>query len=128
MIVSNPPFFSNSLKTPDAARTAARHTDTLTLEELVQCSSLMLQKNGCFSVVLPVWEEEHILYSAADSGLALNRIMRVQGRADKPVKRLLLSFLKTTEKQIVEEESLVLEADINVRTQAYSLLMQDFYL
>ncbi|MBR1809819.1 MAG: methyltransferase [Paludibacteraceae bacterium] len=128
MVVSNPPFFSNSLKAPDAARTAARHTDMLTLEELVNCSSVMLKEKGCFSVVLPVWEEERILCCAANFGLALNRIMRVQGRTDRPVKRLLLSFLKTTEKQTVEEDSLVLETDINVRTQAYSLLMQDFYL
>ncbi|MFM2293328.1 MAG: hypothetical protein RIS29_3141, partial [Bacteroidota bacterium] len=38
LIVSNPPYFINSLKNPDEQRTTARHTDSLTHEELIdQC-------------------------------------------------------------------------------------------
>lgn len=36
LIVSNPPYFINSTKTPLENRTTARHTDTLTHEELIE--------------------------------------------------------------------------------------------
>ena len=106
----------------------ARHTDTLSMSELVECSSIMLQDGGELCVILPAWEEESIMAETEKRGLSLRRVMRVQGRADKPVKRLLLSFQKSTEKQIVAEESLVLEEGVNSRTEAYSLLTKDYYL
>ena len=128
LIVSNPPFFNNSLKNPDLKRSMARHTDTLSMSELVECSSIMLQNGGELCVILPAWEEESIMAETEKRGLSLRRVMRVQGRVDKPVKRLLLSFQKSTEKQIVAEESLVLEEGVNSRTEAYSLLTKDYYL
>lgn len=128
LIVSNPPFFNNSLKNPDLKRSMARHTDTLSMSELVECSSIMLKDGGELCVILPAWEEESIMAETEKRGLSLRRVMRVQGRADKPVKRLLLSFQKSTEKQIVAEESLVLEEGVNSRTEAYSLLTKDYYL
>ena len=36
LIVSNPPYFHQALKCPDPKRNRARHTDTLSLEELFQ--------------------------------------------------------------------------------------------
>ena len=38
LIVSNPPYFVDSLKCPNLQRNTARHTDTLTLEDLLQYS------------------------------------------------------------------------------------------
>ena len=39
LIVSNPPYFVDSLKCPNLQRNTARHTDTLTLEDLLQLQS-----------------------------------------------------------------------------------------
>ena len=133
LIVSNPPFFSNSMKAPDQARTTARHTDTLTLNQLISCAATMLKTNGTLCLVLPAWEETNILQCAAQSQLQLCKLCRVQGRATKPAKRLLLSFLKTTKEtaepeNTVIEENLILEDEPNKRTIAYSQLMHDFYL
>jgi tRNA1Val (adenine37-N6)-methyltransferase len=36
VIVSNPPYFQSSLKNPDQARATARHTDSLSYEELIR--------------------------------------------------------------------------------------------
>ena len=52
-IVSNPPFFLNSLKNPDSKRAMARHADTLPFRDLWQGVKRLLSENGIFSVVLP---------------------------------------------------------------------------
>ena len=39
LIVSNPPYFQNSLKNPDKSRQTARHTDTLRYDELIAHSA-----------------------------------------------------------------------------------------
>ncbi len=36
LIVSNPPFFTDSLKNPDTGKAAARHNDTLKNEDLLK--------------------------------------------------------------------------------------------
>jgi len=46
LIVSNPPYFVNSTKTPLQNRTTARHTDSLTHEELIENAIRLLAPNG----------------------------------------------------------------------------------
>ena len=46
LIVSNPPYFVNSLKAPKAARTTARHTDSLSFNELVEGVDRLLSPAG----------------------------------------------------------------------------------
>ena len=55
-IVCNPPYFVASLKCPDASRTQARHTDSLSFNDLLLHSARLLQPGGSLSVVLPVNE------------------------------------------------------------------------
>lgn len=52
-IVSNPPFFTNSLKCPDARRSAARHADTLPFADLFRGVARLLDSDGVFSAVIP---------------------------------------------------------------------------
>ena len=42
LIVSNPPYFQDSLKNPDSQRAIARHTDTLSYDELLKHSARLL--------------------------------------------------------------------------------------
>ncbi len=52
-IVCNPPFFSHSLKCPDEQRTAARHADSLSLNDLLFHARRMLTPEGLISVIIP---------------------------------------------------------------------------
>lgn len=53
LIVSNPPYFVDSLKCPNLQRNTARHTDTLTLEDLLQYSRKLLAPQGRIALILP---------------------------------------------------------------------------
>jgi tRNA1Val (adenine37-N6)-methyltransferase len=60
VIVSNPPFFENSLKSPDANRNISRHNDNLTFEELIAAVDILLSDNGRFGVILPLVPAEKL--------------------------------------------------------------------
>ncbi len=132
IIVSNPPYFQNSLKTPDVARTAARHTDTLSYSDLIHHAARLLCENGILSLVLPIEAEQEILSLAAANTLFPMRLCRVRGNERKPFKRLLIDFQKlsnpSTPPPPCVSTTLTLEDAPNHRSADYARLAQDFYL
>ena len=126
LIVSNPPFYSADYSSGDARRDQARFAEALPFEELLDGVSLLLSKKGKFSVIIPFSEEEKFRYLAGDFGLFSQRITRVKGTPDAPVKRSLLemSFL---EGEPVEDE-LIIEIARHQYTPEYIELVKDFYL
>lgn len=70
LIVCNPPFYANYLKSPDAARNAARHDDGLTLDDLCRMASAWLKPApAALSLILPAGREQDALTAADRHGL-----------------------------------------------------------
>ena len=70
LLVCNPPFYANYLKSPDAARNAARHDDGLTLDDLCRMASAWLKPApASLSLILPADREPDALEAAARHGL-----------------------------------------------------------
>ena len=61
MIISNPPYFVDSLLSPDAQRSTARHTATLSFDELTEGVIRLLAPEGRFALILPPAEYERFL-------------------------------------------------------------------
>ena len=53
VIISNPPFYENDLRSPDARRNDALHSQRLTLEELRKAVHGMLKPEGEWGILLP---------------------------------------------------------------------------
>ena len=70
-LICNPPFFRQSLRSPSAARTTARHTadDTLSFEALAAFAAAFLQPQGLLTVLLPPPEMAAFAQVAAAVGL-----------------------------------------------------------
>ena len=126
IIVSNPPYFVNSLKCPDGQRTTARHTDSLDANRLIGKVTELLAPEGCFSLILPADQTDELLRIAEENGLYSSRITRVVTRPCLPTKRVLVEFRKTI--RICEETELVVELDRHVYSEDYIALTKDFYL
>lgn len=126
LIISNPPFYSADYSSGDAKRDQARFAEALPFEELLEGVSLLLSKRGIFSVIIPYAEEEKFRYLAADHGLFPQRISRVKGTPDSPVKRSLLELSFLEGKPKVDE--LVIETARHQYTPEYIDLVKDFYL
>ena len=134
LIVSNPPYFKNSLKNPDKGRETARHTDSLPFEELVKHSARLLKEGGELAVILPAESESEFRQLCAAEDLWLTRVTHVYSKENKKPKRVLLAFERTqsTDRFQVDlraqTDSLVLEDEKGGRSAAYSELCKDFYL
>jgi len=126
-VVCNPPYFEKSLKCPEMGRSMARHTDTLSIEELVSGTSRILTENGTLSLVLPYSMCDEAANAGIMYGFALKRMMKVRGNADGEWKRILICMAKGYCGECSIEE-LTLEESRGVRTKEYTALTQDFYL
>jgi tRNA1Val (adenine37-N6)-methyltransferase len=69
LIISNPPFFGNNLKSPDSKRNLALHSEMLELEELIGIVNWHLLPGGSFAVLLPYERKENCIITAAAAGL-----------------------------------------------------------
>lgn len=124
-IFSNPPFYDNSLKNPDAREATARHTESLSFREIFAFSADWLEPDGRLSLILPADQEVAILRTAASFGLHPFRAIRIRTTVSKPVKRIILEFSRT--RKTADEETLVL-MDGNARSVQYQELTKEFYL
>lgn len=128
LIVSNPPYFQNSLKNPDRGRELARHTDSLGYEELIAHSARLLKEEGQLALILPAEAEEEIRNLAARYSLFPTHITRVYSKETKPARRVILAFSRKNSIVDLIEDSLVLEDEKGGRSAAYSKLCEEFYL
>ena len=130
-IVSNPPYFRNSLRNPDKGRQTARHTDTLSYDELLRHSARLLNANGQLALILPAEAEDEVRRLAERYSLYITRVTRVYSKASKPARRVLMAFFQHTGisgYRDPEISSLVLEDEKGGRSAAYSELCKEFYL
>lgn len=126
-IISNPPFFINSLKAPDAGRSNARHTDLLPFEILAAASVKLLTPEGKLSLVLPVNESNIFSRIAEENGLYLHRKMMIIPKQDKPANRVLVEFGFMINRN-VSNTTLIIRDLSGEYSREYRELTKDFYL
>jgi tRNA1Val (adenine37-N6)-methyltransferase len=119
-IVSNPPFFIDSLNAPDVQRNTARHAETLTYAELMEAAWRLLKDDGELSVVVPFDYRQRMEDEATFRGFFPSRVCAVKTVERKPAKRYLLAFRKHP-CQCVKET-------MTIGDEQYRQLTGDFYL
>lgn len=127
LIVSNPPYFINSLKCPDNKRTVARHTDTLLLSDLIREAQTLLSPSGRIALVLPYERLEEVKAHASANHLYICRQTDVIPTPGAAPKRLLVE-LSTTEENIKNRDTLTIEEARHQYTPEYIALTKEFYL
>lgn len=126
LIVSNPPYFVDSLESPDRKRTCARHNGNLTYEELLKGAAALLSAQGIFTLVIPAEAAGCVTELAARQALYPSRQLWVITKVNDQPKRTLISF--TFEKQECHTEYLLTEIARHQYSGEYIRLTKDFYL
>lgn len=119
-VVSNPPFFIDSLAAPDEQRNMARHTATLTYRELMQAAYRLLTDEGELSLVVPFDYLRRMQDEAIFQGFFLSRLCAVKTTDRKPPKRYLLAFRK--------HPCTLQQEQLTIGSEAYRQLTREFYL
>lgn len=129
LIVSNPPFFVNSLLPPNHSRSHARHADTLSLQELLHCCHNIIKPQGSISFIYPYEEILDIDQLIIDEGWHIKRQTDVYSKPDSALpKRLLLELTNTKPIEEPIKNKLVIEIDRHQYSHEYIALTKDFYL
>ena len=130
LVVSNPPFFVDSLTCPDAGRTAARHAVSLSFAELRDAAVRLLAPGGRFAVILP-FEHAARFIALCDGPLALARRTDVRTTPRRPARRSLLEFVAAEPGAAPLpccSELTIGTGEAECYTPEYRALTRDFYL
>jgi len=126
LVISNPPYFSSSLHSPDKQRNMARHTDTLPIESLIGLSARLITDTGKFAIIYPYTGKELLISITTDAGLYVSRITDVYPTPQSDPKRILLELSKI--ETAVQHNQLIIETKRHVYSDEYIALTRDFYL
>ncbi len=130
LIVSNPPYFQNSLQCENTRRNFARHGDSgLTLDRLIHQASTLVKSNGRFVVILPSDLEKLFLDTCTMYHFTLERQIKIFTKLGKASKRCIFAMKHSIETIAPIYKELILTNDSdNKRTLAYAQLTSEFYL
>jgi tRNA1Val (adenine37-N6)-methyltransferase len=127
MIVSNPPYFIDSLKNPDPAKSNARHNDSLTHSDILIGAGRLLGESGLLQVIMPYNEGNIFIAEAQEYGLYCSSILKIRPTPSSEIRRLILGFSMNRVKPA--ESFLTIEKGRRHEfTEEYIRLTRDFYL
>ncbi len=127
LIISNPPFFTKSLKGDNVQRNAARHNDDLSQDDLCKMIFENLSDTGYASVLLPVSEKENWLKIATQSGLFQNACLSVQPYETSKANRNIWICSKLSS-ETCSENKLIIYKSPGIHTAVFIELLHPFYL
>lgn len=126
LIISNPPYFSNSLRNEDPQKSLARHDDTLPPTLLFNCSAQILRTHGEIWIIVPFSEQEKFVNAATESSLYLTGTMNICTSTGKAPKLAVLSFSDSI--SVAKETTFYIRDQKNQYTTWYKQLTQPFLL
>ena len=126
-IVSNPPYFVDSLHSPDKLRTMARHTSSLKFEDLVASAVRLLKSEGRLSVILPTECAMQFRF-VAFGRLWLHRQTDVVTKEGDTPRRTLMEFCLTDKPLMPAITTLTMRHKDSTYTDEYRHLTADFYI
>ena len=126
LIVSNPPYFQNSLLPATEKLKLAKHNTTLSYGELIQSSEKLLNHHGRLAVILPYGSAEHLINKAEKAKLFLSGQLAIYPSPVKAAKRMILVFGHTKIDKIISS-GLILRNENEEFTEGYKQLTGDFH-
>jgi tRNA1Val (adenine37-N6)-methyltransferase len=136
LVISNPPFFSKSLKSPDGDRNLARHDDNLPVDELFDAVHKLFKSHRTpectvhlhsLNIIIPSSKTNGVVEIANRFGFAFKKQLFIFPKPGKPANRVIMEF---SDQPVLKSETayLTLRTDDNSFSEDYKELTKDFYL
>lgn len=125
VIVSNPPFYIDNLRSPSAQINLAKHTDEVFFEELINHVSRRLNPQGSCWLVLPHTVAQMVRTIAPGFGLHVNQAIGIRSFADSEAHREILVLSPQAEPYIAGD--FVIYDAPKIYSAAYEALLKDFF-
>ncbi|WP_330743914.1 tRNA1(Val) (adenine(37)-N6)-methyltransferase [Chryseobacterium sp. CP-77] len=123
LIVSNPPYFEESVSEKDKI---ARQTVELNFRQLISRAAKLLSGNGIFSVIIPVEAGGTFVSIGKENNLHLSRKINIRGIENAKAKRLILEF--SSQEKETSESDFVIEKSPRQYSDQYLELTKEFHV
>ena len=124
LIVSNPPFFLDSLTSANEKKNLARHTDELFFDRLIKFAAEYLTDNGSFQLVVPLATAALIKSMLGTYQLYIQQVIFIRSFAESEPHREIITFGKG--QMSVVEKSFVIYDTPKVYSNEYKEALQIF--
>ncbi len=126
LIISNPPFYENDLRSLNKNKNRAKHHDALTLKELLQSIKNNLSDKGNFAVLLPFQRIDFFKTLALENNFYLNDELLVKQTPLHSYFRGILYY--GTQKEVFNSTELIIKSNEGNYTEEFTYLLKDYYL
>ncbi len=126
-IVSNPPFFNEALFSPNEQRAVARHSLTLSYDDIVVAAMRLLRPGGRLSLVLPA-AEAALFRRVAFGRMWLRRQLNIFTHMGDMPKRVLMEFELSSEPIMPKVDDLSVYDTGGEYSEKYRRLTEEYYL
>jgi tRNA1Val (adenine37-N6)-methyltransferase len=128
LLVSNPPFFRNSQKTPKQSRTIARHADLLSVDDFLTGCAKLLKPHGSFGIIFPFNDYDYFRAKALSCNFFETKRMIVYPTPQKPPVRVLSEWASIKPNKLKVEEIIIEKYGRHLYSEKYIDLTKEFYL
>lgn len=127
LIICNPPFFKQSLRSSNHQKNTAKHSGSLSLNELNNIVVKLLKPEGRFAILLPYAEFKTFEITAKQEQLNLQRKTDIQQTHEHSFFRTMGIFLKQPAPEAIYKTLSIRDVE-NYYTSQFTELLKDYYL
>jgi tRNA1Val (adenine37-N6)-methyltransferase len=128
LIISNPPFYQNSLQSPDNQANKAHHGIMLSLEDLMISVRDLLKNDGKFMVLLPPFETKQLENLAQKYGFSIAEQLEIRHSAEKKILRIISTFQRLHSHPTIQKKLIIYQNDHPTYSEDFRHLLKDYYL
>lgn len=128
-IISNPPFYTNSLHNPDERKKLARHADLAFFQSLLHFAQHNVNDLGTLELILPTDLADEVVEEGKAYDFVLTKVIEIQSFADTEVIRKIITL--TYKHQLVVQPEIINFIIYKAKgeySDAYRTILKPFFL
>nr|MBC7613647.1 methyltransferase [Pseudopedobacter sp.] len=126
LMVSNPPYFLNALKSPKDNKNISKHTNEQFFFDLLRVANHYLNDKGSLQIIVPVEISLMLQELAPDFSLYPNECYKIRSFADKATIRHIISFSKNKNADLVFNDFCIY-AKQGIHSPEYISALKNFF-
>src|SRR6187551_2230652 len=128
LIISNPPFYENEIRSATDSKNVAHHSENLTLKDVLVIIKKNLRETGSFFLLLPYKRNEEIKKLLKDHDLNISKILFVRQSVKHDYFRIFIKGSLNAEEKETEFHELSISDEQQQYTNEFVRLLKDYYL
>jgi len=126
LIISNPPFYTNSLESPAKRKTLAKHTEASFFEMLLKSIAWFLASKGCCWLILSMDAATELKPLIKQNGMCLSGTINIHSYPHAAPHRVILCFGFNEISQ--QTSNLTIYNTVGVYSEEYQKLLKPYFI